>query len=257
MENGTLYLGFDISTTCIGTCIYLDDDSDNGKVLKLGSFPLKDTSIPKGEELYIKKKRFMEQVVLPYRDMYGSFDRIVIEEPLLRSNNVNTVGVLMKFNGMISDAVYNTFGKVPQFISSHDARMYSFPSLMAVRKFNKKGEQLDTKSIEKALKKGTLVLFGDYPFDIDKKEVMMNKVNDTFPQLEWQFGKNGELKKENFDANDALIVCMGYRNKERYSGKTPVMDSFSVEKTKEYSEYRYVTKVGNDRFEKIISVVTD
>ena len=43
---------------------------------------------------------------------------VVIEEPLLSSNNINTVATLLRFNGMIADAVYNTLGLVPIFISS-------------------------------------------------------------------------------------------------------------------------------------------
>jgi hypothetical protein len=50
---------------------------------------------------------------------------VVIEEPLLQSNNVNTVATLLRFNGMISKSVFDTLG-VPDFISSYDARKYSF-----------------------------------------------------------------------------------------------------------------------------------
>jgi hypothetical protein len=62
---------------------------------------------------------------------------VVIEEPLLQSNNVNTVATLLRFNGMISKSVFDTLGVVPDFISSYDARKYSFPELMSVRKFKK------------------------------------------------------------------------------------------------------------------------
>jgi hypothetical protein len=61
---------------------------------------------------------------------------VVIEEPLLQSN-VNTVATLLRFNGMISKSVFDTLGVVPDFISSYDARKYSFPELMSVRKFKK------------------------------------------------------------------------------------------------------------------------
>jgi hypothetical protein len=48
---------------------------------------------------------------------------VVIEEPLLQSNNVNTVATLLRFNGMISKSVFDTLGVVPDFISSYDARI--------------------------------------------------------------------------------------------------------------------------------------
>jgi hypothetical protein len=41
---------------------------------------------------------------------------VVIEEPLLQSNNVNTVATLLRFNGMISKSVFDTLGVVPDFI---------------------------------------------------------------------------------------------------------------------------------------------
>jgi hypothetical protein len=50
---------------------------------------------------------------------------VVIEEPLLQSNNVNTVATLLRFNGMISKSVFDTLGVVPDFFSSYDARKYS------------------------------------------------------------------------------------------------------------------------------------
>lgn len=252
-----IYLGFDISTTCIGTCIYMDDGSKYGKVLKLGSFPLTDKKLQKDEAIYIKKKRFIEEVVIPYKETYKKFDKIVIEEPLLRSNNVNTVAVLLKFNGMISDAVYNIFGIVPEFISSHDARAFSFPQLMAIRKFDKKGNQYDSKKVEGALKKGSLVLFGDYPWDVDKKEVMMEMVNETFDGMSWEYSSKGTIKKENYDANDALIVCLGQRNKLKYNGELPQLQYIKTEKEKDKSIYHYTTKVGDDVFEKTIELSKD
>jgi hypothetical protein len=88
---------------------------------------------------------------------------VVIEEPLLQSNNVNTVATLLRFNGMISKSVFDTLGVVPDFISSYDAK-YSFPELMSVRKFKKDGTALTDKQISKNVP----VLFGNYPFDADK-----------------------------------------------------------------------------------------
>lgn len=69
---------------------------------------------------------------------------------------------------MISDSVYRILGIVPEYISSYDARKYAFPELMAIRKFNKKGEEYSKDKILTAIKKNKLVLFGEYPFDCDK-----------------------------------------------------------------------------------------
>ena len=123
---------------------------------------------------------------------------VVIEEPLLSSNNSYTVGTLLRFNGMICDSVYRVLGIVPSFISSYDARTYSFPELLALRKFNKKGEEYGLKSIKKSIKDNHVVLFGAYPYDVDKKVVMMNKVDEMYPNIDWILNKDGEIKKENY-----------------------------------------------------------
>ena len=66
------------------------------------------------------------------------------------------------------------------------------------------------------LKKNNLVLFGTYQWDVSKKNIIHDKVANIFPQIEWLYDKNGELKKENFDASDSYVAALGYLNKEKY-----------------------------------------
>jgi hypothetical protein len=103
---------------------------------------------------------------------------------------------------MISKSVYDTLGVVPEFISSYDARKYAFPELMAVRRFKKDGTPLT----EKAIEKNTPVLFGDYPFDIDKKMVIFEKVCDLEPQVVWFYDKKYKLKKAGIRHRKIKIV---------------------------------------------------
>ena len=207
-------MGLDVSTSTIGVCIVLDDGSDYGKILELTHISPKIPSKIKGiESLFIKKKIF-EEFIVKFKDF--GIDEIVIEEPLLRSNNVNTVGTLLRFNGMISDCVYNILGIVPHYISSYDARKYSFPTLMSIRKYGKDEKQYDYKKIKKEIQQCKMVLFGDYPWTIDKKTVIQGNVSELFPDVPWIYNKKGELKKENFDASDAYVACLGYLNKEKY-----------------------------------------
>lgn len=207
-------MGLDVSTSTIGVCIVLDDGSDYGKILELTHISPKITSKIKGiESLFIKKKIF-EEFIVKFKDF--GIDEVVIEEPLLRSNNVNTVGTLLRFNGMISDCVYNILGIVPHYISSYDARKYSFPTLMSIRKYGKDEKQYDYKKIKKEIQQCKMVLFGDYPWTIDKKTVIQGNVSELFPDVPWIYNKKGELKKENFDASDAYVACLGYLNKEKY-----------------------------------------
>ena len=121
-NDNRIILGLDISTTTIGVCLLEDDGSEYGKIIELTHINPKVSSKIKGiEQLFLKKKIF-EEFLVKYKDF--GIDNVIIEEPLLRSNNVNTVSTLLRFNGMVSDSVYNMLGIVPQYISSYDAREY-------------------------------------------------------------------------------------------------------------------------------------
>ena len=214
-KNGKkIAMGLDVSTSTIGVCIVLDDETDYGKILELTHISPKVSNKIKGvEQLFLKKKIF-EDFIVKFKDF--GIDEVVIEEPLLRSNNVNTVGTLLRFNGMISDCVYNILGIVPNYISSYDARKYSFPNLMSIRKFGKDEKQYDYNKLLKEIQQCKMVLFGDYPWAIDKKTVIQGNVSEIFPDVPWIYNKKGELKKENFDATDAYVACLGFLNKQKY-----------------------------------------
>ena len=216
-KNGNeIWLGLDVSTNCIGMCLFINDGTEDGQLVKLTQIVPKVNSKIKGiHSLFEKKKIFKNVMLEEWADV--KIDRVIIEEPLLRSNNINTVSTLLRFNGMISDCVYEIFNVVPDFISSYDARLYSFPELLALRKVAKDGTSYDRKKIIKAIKDNNLVLFGSYQFDIDKKVVMMDKVNSKYPNIDWKLDKNEEIKKENFDACDSLVAVLGFKNKLKYN----------------------------------------
>ena len=211
-KNGNkIAMGLDVSTQTIGVCILIDDGSEYGKIVELThinpKIPRKVNGI---EQLFLKKKIF-EEFIIKYNDF--GIDEVIIEEPLMRSNNVNTVSTLLRFNGMVSDCVYNVLGIVPQYISSYEAREYSFPELMSIRKYGKDEKQYEYQKIFNEIKNCKLTLFGGYPWTIDKKIVIQGKVAEIFPHIEWLYNKKGELKKENFDACDAYVAVLGYLNK--------------------------------------------
>jgi hypothetical protein len=87
---------------------------------------------------------------------------------------------------------------------------------MAIRKYGKDEKQYEFSKIYKEIKDCKLVLFGSYPWTIDKKMVLQEKVAEIFPDIEWLYNKKGELKKENFDASDSYIAFLGFLNKKRY-----------------------------------------
>ena len=227
-DDKNIIMGLDISTTCIGVCLLeYNNNSKYGKILELTHVNPKVSKKIKGiESLFIKKQIFHDEFLSKWKDK--GIKRVIIESPLLQSNNVNTVGTLLQFNGMISDCIYNVLNIVPDYISSYDARKFSFPELLAIRKFGKNGQIYEKNKILNSIKKNQFVLFGSYPWDIDKKSVIQEKVSQIFPDINWLTKKNGELKKENFDACDAYVACLGLLNKEKYGDINPIYSNLNI-----------------------------
>lgn len=190
LKNKPKILGLDISTKTIGWALF---DITGSKLLELTHFSPKIKPQPedKLEEL-IKKADAFKKHVDGYKDM--GIVRVIIEEPLLNSNNIYTVGTLLRYNTMVCKCIYDTLGIVPTFISTYNARKFAFPSLVGPND------------------KGRNVLFGGYPKDIDKKQVIWDHVNSVCPEVKWLYGNKGGLKKENFDMADAACAVIGYIN---------------------------------------------
>ena len=255
-KNIRIILGIDISTTCLGVSL-AKYNGDEIEILKISHVKPKVSKKIKGTEaLFLKTKQFKEEFIEQYKDI-GLTD-IIIEEPLPNSQNNNTVTTLLRFNGMISQSIYEATGIVPQYISSYDARKYAFPELMAIRKFNKKGEHYDEKKIKKSLKNNDLVLFGNYPFDCQKKLIVWNKISEMFPNIQWEYNKNGDLKTENFDASDSLVCILGYINKEKYNNILPERIEYKQENINinntNIIRFKYNVKFCDRIFEKIIDM---
>lgn len=254
MNKPRLVLGLDVSTTCIGISLVLDEDNgEMPKVVLLTHVSPKIKKNIKGFEALIQKKDIFENEFLTNLSTCGITD-CIIEEPLVSSNNANTVATLLRFNGMIGDAVHRVLKIVPQFISSYDARMFSFPDLVSLRRFNKHGDEYPLTHIKKAIKDNHIVLFGDYPFDIDKKSVMLNKVQDLYPDIPWVLDKKGDLKKENYDACDSLVCVLAFINLYKNDNVTEppvIVDCIIDTSNPEYiSEITYTTKIWNNKYSK-------
>ena len=181
-------LGLDVSTKTIGWSLF-DIGSKNLLELTHVSPVPKPKPEDKIEELLLKSKIFRNKLE-DYIDL--GIKHVVIEEPLLNSNNVYTVGTLMRFNTLICREVYDILGVVPQFMSTYNSRKLAFPHLVQP---NDKGKH---------------VLFGAFPKDIDKKVIIWELVAKREPQITWQYTKNNTLKKENYDMTDAYTCAVGY-----------------------------------------------
>ena len=245
INGNRIYLGLDVSTVTIGVCILVDDGSKYGKIAELTHVNPKISKKIKGIEALFLKKKLFEDFLLKYKDF--GIDTVVIEEPLAQSNNLDTVVTLLRFNGMISDCVYNVLGIVPQYISSYAARANSFPELMSIRKYAKDESRYPYEKIMKEITKAHMVLFGGYPWTVDKKSVIQGKVAEVFPDIQWLYTNDGELKKENFDACDAYVAVLGYINLQRY-GK-PKFKVENIKKSKNGKRITYTVKYW-DRTEK-------
>ena len=181
-------LGLDVSTKTIGWALFDIESKNLLELTHISPIP-KPKSENKIEELILKSGIFRKKLE-EYVGM--GIQSVIIEEPLLNSNNVYTVGTLMRFNTLICKEVYDVLGVVPEFLSTYNSRKFAFPHL--VQKNDK----------------GKFVLFGAFSKDIDKKVIIWEQVAKREPQITWLYTKNNTLKKENFDQTDAYCASLGY-----------------------------------------------
>ena len=186
-------LGLDVSTKTIGWALF---DIQSQQLLELTHI----SPIPKPKEenkikeLLLKGEIFRTKL-LEYKDM--GITKVIIEEPLLNSNNVYTVQTLLRFNTLVTKEIYDVLGVVPDFISTYNSRKFAFPELT----------QLNDK--------GKYVLFGGLPKDIDKKMIIWELIAKREPQITWLYTRNNTLKKENFDQTDAYCCVIGHMKQEK------------------------------------------
>jgi hypothetical protein len=192
IRNSPKVLGLDISTRTIGWALF---DIQTQELLELTHISPR-PKIAKGDddklkELILKSEIFAEKIK-QYVNL--GIVKVIIEEPLLNSNNVYTIQTLLRFNSFVVKEIYNTLGIVPEFISTYNSRKYAWPEFV---------QEND---------KGKHVLFGGLPKDIDKKMLIWEKVAKRELQINWSYTKNNTLKKENFDQTDAYTCVLGYMN---------------------------------------------
>jgi hypothetical protein len=195
MKNSPKVLGLDISTKTIGWALFDIKTQDLLELTHVSPRPKnKDTEENKMLELILKSEVFKTKLE-DYKKL--GIVSVIIEEPLLNSNNVYTIQTLLRFNTLICKTIYDILGIVPEFISTYNSRKFAFPEL--VQENDKKKH----------------VLFGGLPKDIDKKMIIWELVAKKEPQIQWQYTRNNTLKKENFDQTDAYACVLGYmRSKE-------------------------------------------
>ena len=190
IKNSPKILGLDVSTKTIGWALF---DMSSRDLLELTHISPRPKPIPdnKMEEMFTKAATFRKKLE-EYKGL--GIIKCIIEEPLLNSNNAYTIGTLLRYNTLISKEVYDVLGIVPEYISTYESRKRAFPELV------QKNE------------KGKFVLFGGYPKDCDKKQIVWDLVAKREPQIQWLYTRNNNLKKENFDMSDSYTVVLSYLN---------------------------------------------
>lgn len=260
----SLVLGLDISASCIGISIIYDDGENEPQIELISHVsPKIDKNIKGIEALILRKQIFEENFLNNINETLKKLPcplkqitECVIESPMIHttaSSNAHTVAQLLQFNGLLSESVYRVLGIIPYYISSYDARMLSFPELISLRKFNKKGEIYSVKHFEKSIKENKLILFGSYPFDCDKKIIMMDMVNEKYPNIPWIYDNKGNLRKENYDSCDSLICALAFINEKKYGKLEPLICNSTIKETENHTEITYSFKVWDKTFTKQIS----
>ena len=190
LKNSPKVLGLDISTKTIGWALFDIKTQELLELTHISPRPkMEKDEDDKLKELLLKSEIFAEKLK-QYKDL--GIVRIIIEEPLLNSNNIYTIQTLLRFNSFVFKEIYNIMGIVPEFISTYNSRKFAFPELV---------QENDKKKF---------VLFGGLPKDVDKKMIIWEKVAKTEPQITWHYTKNNTLKKENFDQTDAYTCVLGF-----------------------------------------------
>ncbi len=189
LKNSPKVLGLDISTKTIGWALFDIQTEELLELTHVSPRPKVSKDEDKLKELLLKSEIFAEKLK-EYKNL--GIVRVIIEEPLLNSNNVYTIQTLLRFNSFVFKEIYNILDIVPEFISTYNSRKYAFPELI---------QENDKKKF---------VLFGGQPKDIDKKLIIWEKVAKREPQIKWLYTKNNTLKKENFDQTDAYTCALGF-----------------------------------------------
>jgi len=188
LKNSPKVLGLDISTKTIGWALFDIQTKELLELTHVSPRPKVDKDEDKLKELLLKSEIFAEKLK-EYKNL--GIVRVIIEEPLINSNNAYTIQTLLRFNSFVFKEIYNILDIIPEFVSTYNSRKFAFPELIQENDKNK------------------FVLFGGLPKDVDKKMIIWEKVAKLEPQIKWLYTKNNTLKKENFDQTDAYTCALG------------------------------------------------
>ena len=105
-------LGLDVSTRTIGVALFDIQSRELLELTHVSPVP-KPKEESKIKELLLKSDIFRNKLI-EYKDL--GIVKVIIEEPLLNSNNVYTISILLRYNTLITKEIYDVLGIVPEFI---------------------------------------------------------------------------------------------------------------------------------------------
>jgi hypothetical protein len=195
IKNSPKVLGLDISTKTIGWALFEVQSQELLELTHISPRP----KMVKGDDDKLKQLILKSEIFAEKLKQYVNLGivKVIIEEPLLNSNNVYTIQTLLRFNSFVFKEIYNILGIIPEFVSTYNSRKYAWPDLV---------QEND---------KGKFVLFGGLPKDIDKKQIIWDLIAKKEPQITWLYTRNNTLKKENFDQTDAYCCVLGHMKQEK------------------------------------------
>lgn len=173
----TMILGIDASTSVTAFAICRED----GQLVEDSSLTLK---AEKYKTLYHKT----DDVEKKLKELHEKYEitAVYIEEALMSfkfgSTSAQTLSLLHKYNGMVSNTVYRVFGLVPVHINSGTARKLA------------------------KVKKGSVVHQHTKSVPPTKVKVFEHLVK-TEPQFKFLTTRHGNVKSEAYDRADAIICA--------------------------------------------------
>jgi hypothetical protein len=169
-ENGSLILGLDISTSCIGICLY------DGENIRLDNLQFKGCN-----SLFEKADKAREKI----RELSKTEEitKIFVEEALIGfrpgSSSAQTITLLVKFNALVSFIARDELKIEPQFISAASARKSVGVHVQRVSKCGKS----------------------------QKDQVFEHMQSNDLAGYSWPLKKSGKIVDWAKDATDAYVIA--------------------------------------------------
>jgi hypothetical protein len=174
-----IILGLDVSTSCTGVCVLdgsakPDGYQSNIKVLDRIEF--------KGCKTFWDKVDRVEKYLWDLEKIHH-IARIVLEEPLMGfrpgMSSAQTISMLLRFNGIVSNLARKQFGVDPEYISANHARKTC-------------GVKLQRTSVAGMSQ---------------KEQVFKHMSENDLKGVSWPTKKNGAVADWSRDATDAYVIA--------------------------------------------------